>query len=129
VFRNDPQLPADLADAFAAAARRVLPATLADRLQGRPRADDSATLATKAADGIRQAGGFGEPERRRFDWERFCTRDEYLDELPIAGFTRLPPDKLQQLLTDTGAAIDAAGGSFTVRYTTTVITAARTTTT
>ncbi|WP_338055354.1 methyltransferase domain-containing protein, partial [Segeticoccus rhizosphaerae] len=33
VFRNDPQLPADLADAFAAAARRVLPATLADRLQ------------------------------------------------------------------------------------------------
>jgi SAM-dependent methyltransferase len=128
VFRSDPQLPADLAQAFAAAARRVLPAALADRLQARPNASGSATLSTTAADGIRQAGGFGEPEQWRFDWERFCTRDGYLDELPTGGFyTRLAPDKLAQLLADTGAAIDAAGGSFTVRYTTTVVTAARTT--
>jgi hypothetical protein len=130
VFRNDPQLPADLEDASAAAARRVLPAALADRLQARPRANGSATLAAKAADGIRQAARFGEPEQWRFDWELFCTRDEYLDGLPTAGFyTRLPPDKLEQLLADSGAAIDAAGGGFTVRYTTTVVTATRPTTT
>jgi SAM-dependent methyltransferase len=127
VFRSDPQLPADLADAVATASGRVLPAAVAERLQARPRADVAAMLSAKAVEGVRQAGGFDEPEQWRFEWERFCTRDQWLDGLPTAGFyTQLPPDKLDQLLTDVGAAIDASGGSFTVGYTTTAVTAART---
>jgi hypothetical protein len=94
------------------------------------RANGFSTLAANGANGIRQAGRFDEPEQWRFDWEQFCTRDEYLDGPPTGGFyTRLPPDKIEQLLADTGAAIDAAGGRVTVRYTTTVVTATRTATT
>jgi SAM-dependent methyltransferase len=127
IFRNDHQPPADLTAAFATASRRVLPEALAARLQSRPPADGSSALSAKAGGGIRQAGAFDEPEEWRFESERLCTRDEWLDELPTQGFyTRLEPEQLHQLLTDTGAAIDAAGGSFTMRYTTTVITAART---
>ncbi len=39
----------------------------------------------KAADGIREAGGFGEPEQWRFDWDRPYTRDEWLDQVPTMG--------------------------------------------
>ncbi len=127
VFRNDPRSPPELADAFAVASRRVLPKALAARLEAKPRAEGSSMLSTKAADGIRQAGAFGDPEQWRFEWERSYTRDEWLDGLPTQGFyTRLPSDKLDQLLADTGAAIDAVGGSFMMRYTTTVVTATRT---
>ena len=126
VFRNDHHPPADLADAFAEASRRVLPEALAARLQAEPAADGSSTLSTKTAEGIRQAAVFDEPREWRFDWERSYTRDEWLEGLPTQGFyTGLAPDKLDQLLADTGAAIDAAGGNFTMRYTTTVITATR----
>jgi hypothetical protein len=130
IFASSPTRGWPLGDALAAAARRVLPAPLADRLRARPRSNGSSTLSTNAADGIRQAGRFGEPEQWRLHWEQFCTRDEYLDGLPTAGFyTRLLPDKLEQLLADTSAAIDAAGVGFTVRYSTNVVTSMRTTTT
>jgi hypothetical protein len=128
-FRNDSGSPPELADAFAAASRRVLPDALAARLEAEPRTEGSSMLSTKAADGMRQAGAFGDPEEWRFEWWRSHTRDEWLDGLPTQGFyTRLSPDKLHQLLADTGAAIDAVGGSFTMRYTTTVVTTARTAT-
>ena len=84
-------------------------------------------MCTKAADGMRQAGAFGDPEQWRFDWERPYTRDEWLDQVPtFGGHSQLPPAKLEELLAGIGAAIDAAGGSFTMRYTTVVVTAART---
>jgi SAM-dependent methyltransferase len=84
-------------------------------------------LFAKIADGIRQVGGFGEPEQWRFDWEHAYTRDEWLDQLPTLGaLTQLPPDKLTQVLDAVGAAIDAMGGRFAMPYTTVVITAART---
>jgi len=35
-----------------------------------------------------------------------------------------PPAKLDELLAGIGAAVDAAGGGFTMRYTTVVVTAA-----
>ena len=64
----------------------------------------------KAADGIRQAGAFGEPEQWRFDWDRAYTRDEWLDQVPtLGGHTQLPPAKLAELLAGIGAAIDAVG--------------------
>ncbi len=42
-----------------------------------------------------------------------------------AGHGQLPPAKLEELLAGVGAAIDAVGGSFTMRYTTVVVTANR----
>ena len=81
----------------------------------------------KIADGIRAAGGFSEPEQRQFGWDRIYTRDEWLDQLPTHGHLNLvPPHKLTTVLDDVGAAIDAIGGSFTMAYTTVMITAART---
>ena len=79
------------------------------------------------AGGIREAGGFSEPEQWRFGWERSYTRDEWLDQLPTFGnLTRLPPAQLAQVQAGVGAAIDALGGSFTMPYTTVAVTAART---
>jgi hypothetical protein len=76
---------------------------------------------------MRQAGAFGDPEQWRYDWDRPYTRDEWLDQVPTSGFApHLSPATLQDLLTGIGAAIDAAGGSFTMHYTTVVVTAART---
>jgi hypothetical protein len=89
--------------------------------------DTYQVLFTKAADGIREAGGFSDPEQWRFDWERNYTRDEWLDQLPTSGaLTQLPPDRLAEVLEGVGAAIDAFGGSFTMHYTTVVVAALRT---
>jgi hypothetical protein len=83
-------------------------------------------LFTKIAAGIREAGGFSEPEQWQFGWERTYTRDEWLDQMPTHGqLVALPPDKLAHLLESVGAAIDAMGGSFTMPYTTVAVTAAR----
>jgi hypothetical protein len=80
-----------------------------------------------AADGIRQAGAFGEPEQWQFDWDHSCTRADWLEQVPTAGgHSQIPPAKLQQLLAGIGTAIDAMGGGFTAHYTTVAATAART---
>jgi hypothetical protein len=61
-----------------------------------------------------------------FGWQRTYTRDEWLDQLPTHGQLNLfEPDKLATVLQRVGAAIDAMGGSVTMRYTTVVVTAAR----
>jgi hypothetical protein len=61
------------------------------------------------------------------DWDRPYTRDEWLDVVPtFGGYSQFPPATQQELLAGVGAAIDAAGGSFTMGYTTVVATAART---
>ncbi|MEV4299631.1 class I SAM-dependent methyltransferase [Microbispora rosea] len=84
-------------------------------------------LFTKAADGIRDAGAFGDVEEWHYDWQRFYTRDEWLDQMPTSGaLTRLPPDALPEVLAGVGAAIDAMGGGFTMSYVTVVVTATRT---
>ena len=43
----------------------------------------------------------------------------------FGGHTQLPPAKLEDVLAGIGAAIDAAGGRFTMGYTTVAVTAAR----
>lgn len=123
VFWNVNQPPPDLAEVFADAYRSVLPET--------PPAPATAgagysAFTAKAIDGLRAAGGFGEPEEWRFDWERTYTRDEWLDQVPTSGvFPLLPPEKQDQALAAIGAAVDAVGGAFVMRYTTVVITAVR----
>ncbi len=127
VFWNAGQPPPDLAEAFAAVYRRAMPDSLAARGWSRPAVNGYSLLCAKAADGIRQAGGFSDPEQWRFDWQRTYTRDEWLDQLPTqSDHSQFPPAKLQEALEGIGAAVDALGGSFTMRYTTLVVTAART---
>lgn len=127
VFWNVDQPPPELAEAFAVVYRRVMPDSLASRRWTTTSSDEYSVLCTRAADGIRQAGAFGDPEQWRFDWERSYTRDEWLDQLPTqGGHTQFPPAKLEEVLAGIGAAIDTMGGSFTMRYTAAVVTAART---
>jgi SAM-dependent methyltransferase len=122
VFQPSPEM----AQAFSVVYRRVLPNMPIYRgfTSGM---EAYSVLFTKAAEGIRRAGAFGDPEQWRFDWERSYTRDEWLDQLPTSGgHSQIPPAKLEELLAGIGAAIDAVGGSFTVRYTAVVVTARRT---
>jgi SAM-dependent methyltransferase len=119
--------PPDVAEAVAAAYHQVVPDspfTSQDRPQ---QAERYATLFTaKAADGMREAGGFDDPEQWQYDWERSYTRDEWLDQLASSGaLTRLPPDKLAAVLEGAGVALDAMGDRITVLMTTVAIMAAR----
>jgi SAM-dependent methyltransferase len=92
-----------------------------------PGPDAYATLCDKAADALRETGGFGEPEQWRFGWDQRYTRDEFLDVVPTYGGmgSRLPADQMNEILAATGAAIDAFGGAFTMRYTTVTVAATR----
>jgi len=117
------QPPPEVAEAFAVAYKRVAPDSPMNAKQG---ADPYEAILTKAADGMREAGGFGPPERWRFDWTRSYTRGEWLNLLPTTGgLTMLPADKVAEVLESVGDAIDAMGGSFTKSYTTVAVTAAR----
>lgn len=127
-FWNVFQLPPDVAEAFASVCRRVIPDSPFN-LQAitKQALDGYQVFLTKAAEGIRQAGGFGDPEQWRFDWESTYTRDAWLDQMPTHGaLTQLPSDKLADVLECVGAAVDAMGGSFTMSYATVAVTAART---
>ena len=122
VFWNVFQPPPDVGEAFAAVQRRVMPGNFWTR----PILDVYLVMFTKAADGIRQAGAFGDPEQWRFDWDRPYTRDEWLEQVPtFGGHSQLPPAKQQEIMAGIGAALDAVGGSFTMHYTTVAVTAAR----
>jgi SAM-dependent methyltransferase len=128
VFWNAFHFPADMSAAFAAAYRRSVPDSPMSQASpgSMPGPEIYAKMCAKAADGMRQAGGFDDPEQWRFDWDRRYTRDEWLDQVPtFGGHSQLAPAKLRQVLGDMGAAIDAAGGSFTVQYATMAATAAR----
>ena len=121
------QLPPDLAEAFAEVYERLVPEAPVNVrwLSGPPEAA-YAPMLTKAADGFRTAGGFGDSEEWRFDWERTYTRNTWLDQLPTIGLlTRLPQDRLAEILEGVGAAVDKLGGSFTMRYSTVAVTATR----
>ena len=67
-----------------------------------------------------------EPEQWRFDWSRPYTREEWLDGVAtLGGHGEFPSAVLAELLAGLGAAIDAVGGTFAMRYTTIAVTAAR----
>jgi SAM-dependent methyltransferase len=124
VFWNVDQPPPDLTEAFARVYRRAMPDSLAAGRWATTGSDAYTMLCTKAADGIRQAGAFGDPEQWHVDWQRSYSRDEWLDQLPTqGGHSQFPPAKLAAVLAGVGAAIDAVGGGFTMRYTAMVVTA------
>ena len=136
VFWNVQQPPPDIAHAFSEVYRRVAPDLPIFNRRGQendsgPRRPSPRVgytlLRSKAADGIRHAGAFEDPQQWRFDWEQLYTREQWLEQVPtFGGHSRFPPAKLEELLSGIGAAIDAAGGSFTMRYVAMVVTATRT---
>ncbi|NGO68469.1 class I SAM-dependent methyltransferase, partial [Streptomyces boncukensis] len=120
------QPPAEVADALAAAYRQVAPDSPFAAPLGRKATESYDVLLTRAADGIREAGGFREPEEWRFAWERDYTRDAWLDQMRTHGsLTRLPEDSTARVLEAVGSAIDGLGGGFTMPYTTVALTALR----
>ena len=128
-FHHVFQSPPEVMEALAKVYRRVVPDSpfnLSSQLT-RSALDAYQPLFAKIADGIREVGGFSDPEQWRFDWEQSYTRDAWLDQMPTHGaLTQLPSDKLAEVLEGVGAAIDAIGGSFTMHYATVAVTAART---
>lgn len=118
--------PHDIREAFATAFARAVPDSPFNVLGDRQAGDVYQAMLTKAADGMRAAGGFGAAEQWRFDWQHDYTRDEWLDLLPTTGgLTRLSSGTLAEVLTAVGSAIDAIGGGFTMFYTTFAVTARR----
>jgi hypothetical protein len=92
----------------------------------RPAAEVYRAGCAKVAEAIRRSGAFGEPEEWLFNWERPYTRDQWLDLVPTTGgFTGHPEAIQTELLDGLGAAVDAAGGTFIMSYTTIAATAAR----
>jgi SAM-dependent methyltransferase len=125
LFWNVFQFPPALAEALGQIYRRTRPEIPANVLTSA--LSGYAAMFAAAADGIRKAGAFGDPEEWRTDWERVYTRDEWLDQIPThGGVNRLPEERLTDLLAGVGAAIDEAGGSFTMAYTTVAVTAVKT---
>jgi SAM-dependent methyltransferase len=118
--------PRELREAFAGVFRRVLPDSPFGAFWARPALDAYRAGGARAAGRMRQAGGFGEPEEWLATWERPYTRDEWLDLVPtMGGFGGLPEDTQAELLAGLGAAVDAAGGAFTMGYATLAVTAVR----
>jgi SAM-dependent methyltransferase len=107
--------PAEVAEPFDEVLNRVAP----DGPLKSPGLDLQQRNLNRAVDGIHGAGGFGEPELWRFEWQRRYTRDEWLDHLATTGqLTVLPPEQLATVLDTVGAAIDSIGGAFTMQYVT-----------
>jgi SAM-dependent methyltransferase len=127
VFWNAFDPPAELREAFGAVYQRVVPdSPMSASFWSRPASVQYLTMCDRAADGMRQAGAFGDPQTWRFDWSRPYTRAQWLDQVPtFGGHSLLPPGVQAGLLAGIGAAVDAVGGAFTVNFATLVATAAR----
>jgi SAM-dependent methyltransferase len=124
VFWHVFQPPPEVAAAFSAVYRSIFAGY---DPYAKPLLDAYAKGLTMATDGMRAAGAFAEPEKRRFDWERSYTREEWLEQLRTGGDTaRFAPEQLDQVLSGIGSAIDGLGGSFRVDFITLALTAVRT---
>jgi SAM-dependent methyltransferase len=126
VFWNAFEPPPELRRAFGEACRRALPEGPAAGFWDRPAVDAYRAGCVRVAAALRDTGAFGEPEEWLSAWQRPYTRDEWLDLVPTTGgFTRHPAAVQRELLDGLGAAVDAAGGSFTMSCTTIAATAVR----
>ncbi|MFJ2738812.1 class I SAM-dependent methyltransferase [Streptomyces sp. NPDC087440] len=115
-----------LGEAFAEVYARLLPDSPAAAWGDRPAVEAYEIMCAMAADGMREAGGFGAPEVRRFGWQHTYTRAAWLDQTATTGVhTRLPGPLLDRVLAGLGEAVDAAGGTVPVTYTTLAVVAVR----
>lgn len=133
VFAHVFHTPPEAEDALAAALRRVapelpwIPQPPAGSALPRTALDTYRAMFAKFVDGIRQAGGFDEPEQWSFGGDRAYTRDEWLDLLPTTGgLIQLSSDHLREVLELVERAIEPLGDSFTMTCTTLAATATRT---
>ncbi|MFD6161593.1 class I SAM-dependent methyltransferase [Nocardia sp. NPDC060256] len=127
LFWNVGQPPPELVAAFAEVYRRLLPDSPATRGLAAPAVQIYLAGCDKAADGLREAGTFGDPEQQQFHWEQRYTRAEWLEFSATTGVaTQLPQAVLDEMLGDLGTAIDEVGGSFIAQYTAVMVTAVRT---
>jgi SAM-dependent methyltransferase len=125
VFWNGGDAPPELAEAFAAVYRRLLP-ELPALFTVRSAVDGYGRFLSTAEGAIRQTRGFGDAEQRRYPWEQTYSRDAWLDRLPTSGFfAQIPADAARAVAAGIGEAVDAAGGAFTMRYTTVAVVAER----
>ncbi|HJP78383.1 MAG TPA: class I SAM-dependent methyltransferase [Pseudonocardiaceae bacterium] len=127
LFWHVAEQPEDIATAYADVFRRVVPDSPipAPPRGGPPRTALGRYLGflAKVEDGVRAADGLGEPEQWQFEWTRYYTRDEWLDQLPTTGaLTRVTPEQLDEIL---AVVSESVGEGFTMRYTTVVIAAQR----
>jgi SAM-dependent methyltransferase len=126
VFWNAFNPPLELRESFGAVYQRAVPDSPLGGFWSRPAIDTYRTGGARAADGMRRTGGFGEPEEWLADWARPYTRDEWLDLVPtLGGWGQFPGHTQAEILAGLGAAVDAAGGVFTMGYTTLAVTAVR----
>ncbi|WIM99202.1 class I SAM-dependent methyltransferase [Actinoplanes oblitus] len=122
------KLPDELAAGFGEVYRRLVPDSpfQLGRMPAGSALDGYRPILDRAAEGIRAAGGFGEPELWHVDWDREYTREEYLDQLPTSGaLTRVAPAQLAEILDAVGERIDQLGGTFVMSYTSAAVTASR----
>ncbi|WP_092617147.1 class I SAM-dependent methyltransferase [Jiangella sp. DSM 45060] len=124
IFGHVFEPPGPVAEAFAAAYRRVAPdSPLGGQPARRPLETYQAGYAA-VADRLREAGRFDEPEQWRFDWRHTYPRDRWLDLMrTTGGLTPLRPDQSAEILDAVGGAIDDLGGAFTMEFTTLATTA------
>ena len=98
--------PPDVAEAFSAVYRHVMP-DVPFNPWTKPPMDTYFAIFTKADDGFRNVGAFGDLEQWRFDWKRSYTREEWLDQVPThGGHSQLPQGQLEGTVAGVGAAMD-----------------------
>jgi SAM-dependent methyltransferase len=122
------QPPPDLGAAFAAVHREVLPDSPVNSQVAAAPLGAYEHFLDRTADSLTATGAFTDLERPTYPWSCHYTRDEWLDQLRTSGMAKPLADagKLDEMLDRTGAAIDAAGGSFTLDSTAVALTATRT---
>ena len=73
----------------------------------------------QATDGLRATGAFNSNQRLTFAWQATMSRGAWLEQASTSGgINRLSKEQLATLLRCMGDAIDAAGGTLAVHYTT-----------
>jgi SAM-dependent methyltransferase len=123
LFWNAFQPPTDLAQAFSDVHHQLLSGRIAS-MWDRPAIEGYAAMARVAGDGMGTSGLFEDSQEWRDEWETIYSRDDWCEQLStFGGHSRLTPVQHGGLAAGIGAAIDAVGGSFTMRYITVCVTA------
>ncbi|MCW2927578.1 MAG: methyltransferase type 11 [Thermoleophilia bacterium] len=121
-FWNVQHPPERLAEAFNAVYGRIAQSSPFARYG----TDAHARILNRTARGLTDAGAFHTPRVRRFPWEQAYTRTQWLELVPtFGGHGLLSDQQSDELIDGIGAAIDATGGEFTMRYETVLLTATR----